>query len=381
MFPTRRRILRSVLIVPMVIAAGLATGEAGAAPAKPTPAPTAPTAADKATLAAERAVGTLTAKAAAGDALGTYYDAPTRQYVVAVPSTGPGSTLTAANVAVPGLSVRVEKRATTGRAITALRTELRARTWHPTAKRHAYGFYVEPKRGVTVVRTDAPASVLSPLLDRHPGRIVVEPTKAQRTNRFNDPPAHWGGATLTSGSTCTAGFVVKNGAGIRSMVTAGHCFAVGAVVRTGGGTWQVGTVTNRAPFAAWDLELIGGGSYGKSVYRGNEIASGALQLSAGDPIVGFKGYCFNGQTTGGESCNHTADSLDAEFCDGAGCTTSLIAFSGGSAPKPGDSGAPFYLPTSGGVHARGIVIAVAGSTGFAERWNTVASRFGVTIVN
>ena len=44
---------------------------------------------------------------------------------------------------------------------------------------------------------------------------------------------------------------------------------------------------------------------------------------------------------------------------------------------------PMMPPSSGGalgIHARGINIAYSGSTMYAEKWSTIASRFGVTIV-
>ncbi|HWH00152.1 MAG TPA: hypothetical protein VNV66_12710 [Pilimelia sp.] len=356
---------------------------ASAAPPKPPPAaPAKPSAADVQRLDTEAALQALNARAAKKSALGTYYDAATGQAVVAVPKSGAGSGLAPTDVAVPGLSVRVEKRNVTKATLDRIQSRITQRAWHPQAKQYAYGFYTEPRQGVTVVETNAPAGVVSPLLREFGAAVSYRAGFSGRTNRYDDPPPHWGAATVTSGGgTCTAGFIVKNAANTRFLVTAGHCFAQGATVRSGAGTYTMGTVVNRAPFPTWDLELIGGASYGTQVYRGNTISTGSPQIGAADPVVGFTGYCFNGQTTGAESCNHTVTSLSAQFCDAAGCTTSLIAFSGGaSAPRPGDSGSPFYLPASNGVHARGIVIAVSGSTGYAERWNTVANHFGVSLV-
>lgn len=44
----------------------------------------------------------------------------------------------------------------------------------------------------------------------------------------------------------------------------------------------------------------------------------------------------------------------------------------------GDSGAPLVLKSTSTVYPRGLVIARAGTTMFAEKYSTVANYFGVT---
>jgi hypothetical protein len=381
--------MRRLALVTLALAALVASLLAPAARAtqeekpEPTPRPAA-SAHDRQQLRSERALAQLNERAAARDALGTYFDAATGEHVVAIPRSGRGSQLRRADVEVPGVRVRVERRDIARETLDKVAARVEQRAWHPQAQRYAYGHHVDPENGVAVIETDAPADVVAPLLEEFGDDVEYRTGTTGRLNRFNDPPPHWGGATVRSGTaTCTSAFNVRNSAGTRFMLTAGHCFPQGATVRSGSNTYVMGTVVNRAPFPTWDMELIGGGSYGTFMYRGNDYGSATKVVGAADPATGFTGYCFNGQTTasstGGESCGLTVTSLNGTFCDAAGCTPSLITFTG-RAPRPGDSGAPFYLPASNGVHARGMVIAVSGSTGYAERWNAIAARFGVTYV-
>jgi hypothetical protein len=129
------------------------------------------------------------------------------------------------------------------------------------------------------------------------------------------------------------------------------------------------------------MELISGQSYGASIYTGGvNSTTGAHVASAADPVVGFNNYCHSGRTTG-ENCGHTVTSVNATVCTSSGCKSPVIAFTGGVLPQGGDSGSPFYANSVGASdkHIRGHIIAVGGSTAYAEKWSRVASRFGVTI--
>ena len=134
--------------------------------------------------------------------------------------------------------------------------------------------------------------------------------------------------TLPTG-ICSAGFAVQRPGGARLMVTAGHCFGIGTAVVTTGGGAGVGSVVARGPIPPFDMELIGGGFYGASIFVG------------GDAVVGFSGCCRSGQTTGGR-CNETVTSVNAQVCTQTGCKSPVIAYDGGvaGAAAPGDSGAP-----------------------------------------
>jgi hypothetical protein len=332
-------------------------------------------------IAAEEAARRINDLAAAKSALGLYYDNATSAFVVVLPAAGAGSAATAADFRAAGVNTRVAKSALTKEKVDAVTKTVELRAWHPEAKKYSYGFHFDPRKGVVSVGTDAPPAVIAPLLEANSGLIEYRHEVTQRDTRRNDGPPHWGGASITGGgATCSSGFTVRNGAGTNFMVTAGHCFPQGTSVSSpeGGHAW--GTVVDRAPFPLWDLELLGGNSYFGFIYRGDLNGFGQRVVGSGDPVIGFTGYCRSGQTTA-EQCGSTVNSLTAEFCDASGCTPSLIEYTGGGTSAGGDSGAPYYVPSvdNNSVHARGIHIARSGTTMYAERWNTVASRFGVSI--
>jgi hypothetical protein len=343
------------------------------------PAPPAPNAADRAILAAEAKAGRVSELAAAKSALGVYYDQSRSQFVVVRPASGAGSGLAAADLAGSGVAVRVDTAKVDAATVRAVTDHVKARTWHPDAVKFTYGSYFDAAKGVMALDTNAPAGVVKPLLDRFGAAIDYRPGTGGRDSRQNDAPPHWGGASITNGSaTCTSGFVVQNGSGTRFMVTAAHCFPLNSAVWNTGGGWSFGNVVSRGPFPTWDLELLGGASYGSYIIRGDATGYGSHVVGAANPVVGFTGYCRSGQTTF-EQCGHTVNNLDATFCDGSGCTPNVIAYSGGGLSAGGDSGAPFFLP-SGGEHIRGVHFGRIGSTMYAEKWSTVAAHFGVSIV-
>jgi hypothetical protein len=101
-------------------------------------------------------------------------------------------------------------------------------------------------------------------------------------------------------------------------------------------------------------------------------------VGAGDPVPGFTGYCTSGQTSG-EQCGITVQSTEAIVCTQTGCKWPVISYTGGPS-RPGDSGAPMYLPGGSSAFARGTVIAGDGVTSYAEKWSRMAAGFGISIV-
>ena len=106
-------------------------------------------------------------------------------------------------------------------------------------------------------------------------------------NRYFDTRPFWGGAAIfrPDGGRCTTSFVVKNSAGTRFMVTAGHCGPVGTLWHTAGGLYM-GQTVSRPSFPAYDMALIGNDSYGSYIYMGDVAGYGSKVLGAGDPVVG-----------------------------------------------------------------------------------------------
>lgn len=323
----------------------------------------------------------LDALAKANSALGVYFDNAASQFVVVLPATGAGSRASAADFSVAGFGTRVHRSAVTQTAIDAVNSNIQRAVAQGTTQQYGFGSYFDLARDVMVIETDAPAEVVADLTRGFTGKVEHRYGTVRRDTRQSDPPPFWGGASITDGGgICSSGFVVRNGAGTRFMVTAGHCFLAGAAVRSTGGGFAMGTVVNRAPFPAWDMELLGGASYGTFVYRGDLNGVGIHVVAAADPVVNFLGYCRSGQTTA-ENCNQRTTSLTAQLCDASGCTNDMISYNNGGLSAGGDSGAPYYIYSvdNASVHIRGIHIGRIGSTMYAEKWSKISARFGVSI--
>ena len=361
-----------------VAAVTLLAGAGSAHAQKPTPQGSAAPAPDAAAVKA-------TQVANANNALGSYYDAARGTHVVV---TSKGSKLTEATVdKAVGADARVVRRSITKAHVDTIQDRLSKRAWSAAAKNYNYASGLDLKTGKMVLKTNAPASVTAPLTQDYPGLIDQQAdTIRDNFSRRADTSPFWGGSSIKSGGgVCSSGFVVQKG-GQRFLTTAGHCFAVGANVLTTDGNLSVGSVVQRGPFLPWpfqsfDMELIGGKSYGSSIFVGGTNSSTGKHVSgAGDPVVGFSQYCRSGQTSG-EQCGQTVQSVNAQVCTQTGCKSPVISYTG-PVSQPGDSGAPFYVYCGDGanVFIRGMNIAVGGSTSYAEKWSRISSNLGVSIV-
>lgn len=242
----------------------------------------------------------------------------------------------------------------------------------------SYQFYYDAESDTVAVTGNLTAEDLRGIPKGH---LTFTPSAGlENQSRYYDTAPFWGGAAIyrPDGARCSTAFVVKNGAGTRYMVTAGHCGAVGTTWRTAGGVY-VGQTVSRPNYPAYDMELIGGGSsYGSYIYMGDATGYGSKVLGAGDPVVGVY-YCMSGTTTN-ENCNKKVTSLSATHCASDGCVYGLASYTGGALTQGGDSGGPLVLKSSSGVYARGLHRGISGSTMYGERWQSVASLFGVSIV-
>jgi hypothetical protein len=253
--------------------------------------------------------------------------------------------------------------------------------------RYTFGSYADALSGKVVLETDAPSEVVSALVGTFGELVEVrKQTISDQFHRRDDVAPFWGGAgvTPTSGVPhCSDGYVVQNAVGTRFMVTAGHCFSNGQTARTEtapgvvvGGASGNGLGTGR------DMVILGGQSYGSSIYTGGVTSTtGAHIASAADPIVGFANYCHSGRTTG-TNCGHTVNSVTATVCTQTGCKSPVIAYTGGTLPQGGDSGGSFFVDSVSAPdkHIRGHHIAGGGGTSYAELYSRVVAWFGVTIV-
>ena len=249
---------------------------------------------------------------------------------------------------------------------------------------NTYASYVDDSTGKVVVETDAPADIVSSLVGPQAAEVEVRRTTvSDHFSRKADIPSFWGGSGVSASvgtPWCSSGFVVQNPVGTRFLTTAAHCFAAGTTAVTENGGLTVGTVSNRGPLPPYDMELIGGQSYGASIFVGGvDSSTGNHVVAAADPVVNFTGYCHSGRTSG-EACDHKVLSVDAEVCTQTGCKSPVIAWNGGQLSQGGDSGSPFYIKSGTDVHIRGMVIAGSSSTSYAEKWSRISSHLGVTIV-
>lgn len=261
--------------------------------------------------------------------------------------------------------------------------------------RYTFGTYLDATTGEVVVDTNAPADVVQTLTSSAKGTpsaraagVTVKVNKTRTSdlwNRRDDVPAYYGGGgLLAANALCSAGYTVTNSTGNRWVVSAGHCYAIGTRVNTESNLRYFGTVTNRALAslgqAGLDMELLSGSSYAGRIFTGGVTSTTSIPVvSAGSASVGYTNYCHSGRTTG-ENCGHTAVSTTAQVCTATGCKSPVIAFTGGVLSQGGDSGSPFYAKDSQSAWIRGHVIAGNGSTSYAETWNKVTARYGVSIV-
>ena len=316
-------------------------------------------------------------------ALGSYYDTDSGEQVVVA---GRKSRLTEAAVdKAVGAPARLERLTITAATVDAIKDELAARDFSPSARKYSYGGYLDLESGRFVLTTDAPAAVTDQLTEDHPAIDLRRDTVRDMFHRLDDSPSFWGGASIMSPGvgTCSNGFAVQRG-GQRFMTTASHCFGVGQPVFTPTSKF-VGTVVQRGqlgspfPWDNRDTELIGGSSYAGRVYDGGIFSTTSKGVvSAADPVPGFTGYCTSGQTSG-EQCGITVQSTEAIACTATGCKWPVISYTGGPS-RPGDSGAPMYLPSGASAFARGTVIAGDGVTSYAEKWSRMSAGFGISIV-
>lgn len=264
--------------------------------------------------------------------------------------------------------------------------------------KYTFGTYADATTGQIVLDTNAPADVVASLTSATSAKgpttrgsaasVKVKVNKQKVSDLFHrrddSPSFYGGGGLLASGALCSAGYTVTNASGNRWMVSAGHCYAIGTRVNTESNLRYFGTVTNRALAslgqAGLDMELLNGQPYAGRIFTGGVTSSTSIPVvAAGSASVGFNNYCHSGRTTG-ENCGHTAVSTNAQVCTQTGCKSPVIAFTGGILSQGGDSGSPFYAKDSRGAWIRGHVIAGNGSTSYAETWNKVAARYGVSIV-
>lgn len=327
----------------------------------------------------EAAEAKLAVSAEANGALGLYYDRVADEMVVLLSETAASNAapISAAGEAL-GLRVRVETNAIVQREIDSILERLTTSIAIEPDSKDAFGVFFDPRLAQVVVEGSVPPQVIDQLRAEFGDKIAFVRAEGSRLTRNADAAPHWGGAKIVSAGkgACSSGFTILK-AGARRMVTAGHCSTAQGDAVVGGTGLAWGTVVQRGSFPAFDLEILGGSTYGPSIYVGDATGTGKTVSGATNPAVGSTNYCSSGISTN-EQCNHNVTSLNGSFCDAAGCTTGVAVYSGGNLQTVGDSGSPFYRPgTTIGI--RGVVFARSGNNVYVEKWSTVAALFSATI--
>jgi hypothetical protein len=231
--------------------------------------------------------------------------------------------------------------------------------------------------GLILGTTEAAATrALTGLVDV-PVKTVVE-APLQPVSRQNDAPPWKGGATIVLGNAaCTAGFSVRDGAGARYLLTAGHCGNPGTRVTDPTGEF-IGNVG--AKHSDHDILLIPTGNVVNQQYIGGGDSNTTTPVQGWGDVFTNEILCQSGVTsareTGGPVCNIKVLFFYADRED----LVEGEQLNGQQAARPGDSGGPVYGPSSiGGVIAKGTVTRVAGARIGFQDFRTANRDFGVHI--
>lgn len=207
---------------------------------------------------------------------------------------------------------------------------------------------------------------------RYGAGVVVQPgsqAPLHAAGRFDDYAPYFGGdrIELPGGFSCTSGpKVFGNKSGTGYMLTAGHCAAKGAAVRTYSGR-LMGHVTNRRLCNyCIDGETVSG-SYAPSFWVGGTHSSSKVWEDYGRPPVKGHRLTTDGSYTGEVRKNLVTNAnMTVRVCEtSTNCWYERYAFqvkntAGHRACQRGDSGSPIYTyeGSTNKVIVNGILTAV-----------------------
>jgi hypothetical protein len=314
------------------------------------------------------------------------------RYTVALPATAVDDSLAKLDASAVGVPMTVKRSTLTQSDIDATAQKL-----HEFAARHrdfSFGFWYDAGHDAVYVHGNLTGG-LADQLRATAGKVVIDanPTGTggrDACNRNADCNPHYGAAEISSGTLgCTSGFAMVDPYGDDYQVTAGHCFPQGYHLASGPNYY--GSISDRMPFPAYDLEKINDNCCIPQIYLGriwtdtNEVlsVSGASNANVGYP--GRDGICVSGASGVFDRCGASVRNTSATFCNEAGCTYALMAYSRGSGTQmawPGDSGGPVYFNnnSNGLAHVVGMHIASSCSGAncmhYAEKYSTIQSAFG-----
>jgi hypothetical protein len=329
--------------------------------------------------AAEVDAARITALGDSTGALGVYWDRANHEFVLVYPTTidAPDPSVLKAT----GLAIRLQYSKVTPQDVKWAQDQLSEASIRGDLDGGSWALGLDLFSGLIRVSGSGDRSVVQPILDALGDRAYFVPMQREEPlGRLDDIPPFWGGARIVdiSNRACTSGFAVRRTAsGLPYMITADHCYGIGSAVKTPNGTY-VGSIDFEAPYPSRDFEFYGGVSYGGRIYLGNTLpGTEGYVVGAHDPMVG-DAICTGGSVSL-EQCDKVVIALNQMKCN-PGCTYLVFTFTNGNELIPGDSGGPVYAKSGTNVTIRGIILAKAGTTGFAQQWGTIASYWGgVTI--
>ena len=180
-----------------------------------------------------------------------------------------------------------------------------------------------------------------------------------------------GDAIYTSGGRCSLGFNVRNSAGTRFFLTAGHCTNIGAQWRASSGGAVIGNRTGTS-FPGNDygiVQYVAGYSPNPGAVGGQDITS------AGTPAVGSS-VTRRGSTTG--TFSGTVQQLNSTVRYAEGSVSGLIRTT--VCAEPGDSGGSLYRGTTAfGLTSGGSGNCSSGGTTYFQPVTEPLSVYGVSV--
>lgn len=332
----------------------------------------------------------VTAWADAHNATGTFWDPAAHTFVVRVPDTPSGGTraVDAAarqDAALAGLSnpVTVRPAAASEQDIDVDLKILADQAWTAGVRDYTWSFFYDVQRDVIVIQTLAPSAVTDPLRALLHSPIDLQHAGFdQHATRNDDVPPFYGGAGVRneqSSEQCTTGFAVQDQFDEVYLTTAGHCGDVGDRINTLGTMSHagiiVGFILRKLPFPLYDSALIFCSC--TPTYAARIWTSGTTHEAIGGtatPVVGQNNWFTSGSVSNYHG-GRTIDSTNAQLCTNGNCTPGIMAFHGTTLCRSGDSGAPVFQEVSGKARVGGVYIGAAGTTMYAEKWNTLQAGY------
>lgn len=302
----------------LAVAGALAAPSAQAAPAAPgaAAAPAVPYSVQQAT--------TLTKQLGAAKTGGSYYDAAGKLVVTVTDGAS------AATVAANGVTARVVARSSAQLAATSAALDK-----HRGTVGTSWGTDTTTNQVVVTVTPQAKGAKLAALLAT--AKSLGSAVRVERISTNFTPFISGGDAIYSGTGRCSLGFNVRNSAGTRFFLTAGHCGRVGTQWRASSGGAVIATMTGSS-FPGNDYAIA---QY-VSGYTNNPGAVGGQDItSARTPSVGETVY-RRGSTTGTRSGRVTALNTTVNYAQGS--VSGLIRTT--VCAQPGDSGGSLYAGTS-----------------------------------